>query len=131
MIEPFTHVPEHKRLDFLPSKLPHDYGRFEDLVYDLARAYSVDYKGGYWEFCEHGAAWFMYPDTNTHYNVINIDNHFHGMLPPVEFGLGITLIALSWLANMYNAAEIGAEYTRLADALDEMKLSVSFWAFID
>lgn len=92
-----TIVPENKRPDFLPSKLPTGFMQFESLAYAVADKLCESYSGGYWEFVDlSNGGFFMYPQISDNGKLtISCDNYFEGELDEEVAGIVFTLYAVS------------------------------------
>lgn len=95
----YTVVADEDRMDFLPKYCGNVFPYFERAVFNFARAFSVGYKGGYWQFyeCSNGA-FFMAPDSDEQFMTYVPGNGFEGVLSAVGFGITLTLFALNYLA---------------------------------
>ena len=127
-------ITDNKRMGWVPSWLPRAFLPFEIAVYNLANDYCADYRGGYWEFAEDDAtqARFMFPHSDQPtLHVINPDNYFEGDLTPLEFGMGVCLIALSHLSfQLPNNASIAIAHRRLYKLVGEHG-NANLFGFID
>lgn len=123
-------IADSQRLEFLPSLAAH-FIALENLIYNLADDYAADYRGGYWEFYAGG---FMAPTAGVGetVHVVNADNYFEGDLSPIEFGMGVTLIALSRLTFMFPDDDRAADsFYALREFIFDNEPSPELLSFID
>jgi len=94
-------VPGAQRLAFLPAQFgPRYLMSGEAYFYHWARALSDDYDGGMWDFFTlNNEGFFVAPRTPAVLNVSVRGNGFTGELSAQAFGIVVTTMVLSGLAN--------------------------------
>jgi len=133
-VSPFI-TPDVYRAHILPDMSRH-YLLLENMIYGLAEQHCALYRGGYWEMIraphEGQVARFIYPDSiGDAVLVVNPDNYFEGVLNAVEFGIGLTLIALSRIAITKDDQHAVLSHERLTDWMYQNNPSERLLAYLD
>ncbi len=130
-------IPERKMSGFMQKLSGLMF--FETMLYGLASKFSKDYSGGCWDFVEIPAtsevglpARFVYPIRDTPLAVSNEMNCFEGILSPVDFGIGISLIAFSNASFSDKSDKSSKSYHGLIGWMDaQSDLQPELYGFID
>jgi hypothetical protein len=112
-----TVVPEHQRLDFMPSLFTRQcFVVGERMLFGVARRISQDYQGGLWTFVRlSNGAGYAYPVVPSQFNVFVSGNGYEGELSADAFGILCTLMALSETTMFAYMREMTAANEALAD----------------
>ncbi len=115
-----TLVPENKRLNFLPRKLPKDFSRFENWVFNIADEFlekeEESKKPCYWDFMMlSNGSFYLRPGREDLFNICWWENGYEGIVSADAFGIITTLFALCRLAEATAASTVIEYYYDLKD----------------
>lgn len=122
MCDPITsqRIPESERGDILPRYTGAAFLRFESLVYTLMGRACADYHGGFWQFYAlSNGGFFMAPDRDEPMTLTWPDNYFEGQMSAEAAGIGVSLMALSFLTFSERISDATREC--LADRFHELR----------
>lgn len=106
---------EESRINFLPSHFGSSFLKLENLVYDLAQRFSINYQGGYWHFYHlSNGAGYLAPDKQEYFD-LDTPNGFSGRVNSNIFGIIVSLYAINWLANETGEELLCEQYYSLRD----------------
>lgn len=127
-----TLIPEQNRIGFLPSQLGQWHFQFEMLTYNVMSRYCEDYTGGYWNFYRlDNGGFFMAPDSDKSYRVVNDMNFCDEIMSAEAAGIGACLYALSGVAFESQDPKIGTHYSALYNFIGEHAEARKIFRFID
>lgn len=109
-------VTDERRLEFLPTL----FGRSllmigENAVYSLMERLSpLDYRGGFWDFYEHGGKpLFLAPSSKSRFRITGEITGFQGEVSAEAAGIIATLFAFSHLSFQHQSEHLSKGYGRL------------------
>lgn len=105
---------ETERINYTSSHFGDNFAfRIEPFIYDMARALSGDYNGGYWNMYElTNGGFYMTPESDTPYHVVCM-NGYEGTLSADAFGIMACLYAYSNLSFSEDLADVCGEHFHL------------------
>ena len=119
------------RPNFLPKHVGSQFLRYEFLTYDIMEKASADYGGGLWEFVElSNGGFYMSPDTERQFHIVWEDNYFDGVMSADAAGIGVSLMAQSWLSFDGNE-RLAEKFHHLRDYAAEHSEAAAILGFID
>lgn len=125
-------VPDHARVDFLPSKLPSMYLSFETGVYSKTREIASVYNGGYWEMYElSNGGFYMAPTNPARMDVEIPTNSWHGNVSADALGIIVSLFSLNVLCWIRPSEHLNDLYYWLRDYAAEHPEGVNIFGAID
>jgi hypothetical protein len=108
-------VSEENRINFLPDHFGSHFAKVQGLVFDLAKRFSDDYRGGLWVFYDlSNGAGYLSLDARR-YLELHTPNGFSKRVNGNTFGLIISLYAINWLANETGEDLLIEQYYALRD----------------
>jgi hypothetical protein len=125
-------VSDHARMGTLPRHFGRHMMTVEGIIYDLMRAFSSEYEGGYWYFYElSNGGFYMAPTLHT-LRLSIPSNGFEGQMTGDSAGITASLFAFSHLSFQYRDVEaFGRHFHRLRDFALAHAESVQIFAAID
>lgn len=134
MSSPITKIPVAlcDRSNFLPNHAGPQFLRYEMLTFDIMGKVCAEYHGGMWDFFElSNGGFYMAPDSEKRFRLVWEDNWFDGEMSADAAGIGVSLMAQSWLSGATNSESLAEKFYQLRDyAADHAEASAIF-GFID
>ena len=129
-----TLVPEDKRNDFLPGKLPAAFVAFEAFLFSAMSAQAPEYRGGYWDMYDlSNGSFYMAPTSRPEGFDIRVEtNGYSGHMSQDAAGITASLVALNRLCWAAPAdEEINDYYYQLRDFACDHAEAVAILGAID
>lgn len=126
-------VPEHERMEFLPSKLPgHSYLAFEAGAFNKLGSMS-DYIGGYWKFYDlDNGGFYIAPSEQRRYAISVYSNGYEGEMSADAAGIVASLYSLNALCWIYPTVEVFCDrFYQLRDFAGEHAEASAIYGAID
>ena len=124
-------VDDAQRIHTLPRHFGNRLLTFEGAVYDFMRRFSLDYRGGFWDFIElSNGGFYMAPQHEGTFRFSVDTNGYEGEMSPDAAGIAVCLFAYSHLSFRYSEDQIFADhFHQLREfAMDHAEASAIFGA---
>ena len=120
------------RPNFLPKHAGKAFLRYEMLAFDIMGKACQDYHGGMWDFFElSNGGFYMAPDSEKCFRLIWEDNWFDGELSADAAGIGVSLMAQSWLSSATHSESLAGKFHQLRGYAMQHAEASAIFGFID